>query len=124
MPIAYLYFDDYCYLCSNTIRFLALLDRQKKFKFYGLNSKEKPTIIKKSSPDILSLDSIILYHDDQFYIKSKAVFQVFKILGGGFNLLMIFKFIPFKIWDKIYDFIAQHRYKLFGKRKSCYLPKN
>ncbi len=119
----FIYFDDYCYLCSNTIRLLNAFDRKKKLKYYGLSSKENQTILQNAPAYILNSDSIIVYYNEQYFIKSEAIFAILKILGGLFLVFYIFKIFPTKYLDKIYDFIALNRYRLFGKRKSCYLPK-
>lgn len=100
------------------------LDRHQKLKLYGLSSEESQKILIEAPPEILALDSIILYQKKKIYVKSEAIFQIFKILGGGFQVFLAFKIIPIRFWDKIYDFIARIRYRIFGKRKSCYLPKN
>ncbi len=117
-----IYFDDYCYLCSNTIQFLNWIDKGRNLQFSGLNSEEKAELFIQATPKILNSDSIIVYRNHQYYIKSAAIFQILRSLGGLFYLFRIFEIIPIKFLDLIYDQIARHRYKVFGKRKSCYIP--
>ena len=85
------YFDDYCYLCSNTIRFLYWIDRGRKLQYLGLNSEEKAELFMKASPNILNSDSIIVYQNHQFFIKSGAIFQIARALGGFFKIFLILK---------------------------------
>lgn len=35
---------------------------------------------------------------------------------------MLFKIVPQKLRDSLYDFIARHRYQWFGKKDVCRLP--
>jgi predicted DCC family thiol-disulfide oxidoreductase YuxK len=92
-------------------------------KYYGLTSNESQTILQNAPAYILNSDSIIVYYNKQYFIKSEAIFAIIKSLGGLFLVFNIFKIFPTKYLDKIYDFIALNRYRLFGKRTSCYLPK-
>ncbi len=119
----FIYFDDYCYLCSNTIRILGVMDWKKKLEFCGLNSENGKSLLAAAPAHILNSDSIIVKHEEAFYSKSKAIFKIFQSLGGGFQIFLIFRIIPAKHLDKVYDSVARIRYRIFGKRKSCYLPK-
>ncbi len=118
----FIYFDDYCYLCSNTIRILNAFDHQKKLKYYGLSLEETELFLQKAPAYILNSDSIVVYQNEHFFIKSEAIFTITKSLGGLFRVVEIFRIIPKKYLDKFYDLIARNRYRLFGKRKNCYLP--
>jgi len=114
------YFDDYCYLCSNTIRLLNHLNKGGKLIFIGLSND----ILEQIPKNLLGIDSIIVFQNGQYSVKSSAIFQIIKSLGGFLKIFLIFKIIPVKYLDKLYDLIARSRYRMFGKRKSCYLPKN
>lgn len=124
MIITKIYFDDYCYLCSNTIRILNALDRNKKLKYYGLNSEVAKSLIEDAPKNILNSDSIIVFYDGEYFIKSRAIFRILKSLGGVLRVFEVFKIIPTKYLDKLYDLVAHFRYRIFGKRKSCYRPNN
>ncbi|PKP35809.1 MAG: thiol-disulfide oxidoreductase [Bacteroidetes bacterium HGW-Bacteroidetes-17] len=113
------YFDDYCYLCSNTIQLLNWLDKGDKLMFIGLSNGISEQIPK----DLLTIDSIIVFHNGQYSVKSGAIFHIIECLGGFLKIFFIFKIIPNKQLDQLYDLIARSRYRMFGKRKSCYVPK-
>ncbi len=109
------FFDDHCYLCSSSVRFLLKADRGKKLLFSGLeNPKFKiPKAFENS-------DSIIVLKKEQWYDRSNAVEEILRSLGGIFVLFRIFNLIP-KSWkDRLYDKIAMNRYVWFGKRNFCY----
>lgn len=113
------YFDDYCYLCSNTIQLLNWLDKGDKLTFIGLSNGISEQIPK----ELLSIDSIIVFYNGQYSVKSGAIFQIIDCLGGFLKIFFILKLIPVKHLNKLYDLIARSRYRIFGKRKSCYFPK-
>ncbi len=114
-------FDGYCHLCSRFIRFILKFDRKKSFLFAPLGScggrywKEKWRIP-------ASVDSIILVTNETFHIKSDAVLEIAGCLGGFFNLLLVFRIVPKRWRDGIYDLVAENRFRWFGKRENCMLP--
>lgn len=68
-------------------------------------------------------ESVIFLSDEKIYRKSNAIIKVIKTLGGAYKLVGIFYILPESIRDFIYDLIAKYRYKIFGKRVNCHLPK-
>jgi predicted DCC family thiol-disulfide oxidoreductase YuxK len=63
--------------------------------------------------------SLVLLEDDEFYDKSTAALRIGKKLRAPWNFLYFFIIIPKAIRDSVYNFIANNRYKWFGKRDSC-----
>jgi len=57
--------------------------------------------------------------EGQFYLRSSAVFHILKDIGGAWKILFVFIIIPPFIRNFIYRFIANNRYRLFGKNDSC-----
>ncbi len=56
------------------------------------------------------------------FVKSTAIIEMFLQLGGIWKLFGVFKIFPTAIRDIIYDYIAGHRFKIFGKREQCRMP--
>ncbi len=114
-------FDGYCHLCSRTVQVILKFDKKRKFVFAPLSSttgihfKEKYHITKQT-------DSVILIKANVCNIKSEAVLEIADSLGGLFKLLLIFRIIPRKWRDKLYDCVARNRFRWFGKRSSCLMP--
>jgi len=117
-----LLFDGYCLLCSRLVRIILYFDRKQKFLFSPL-SGETGECWKKRLHIPEHLDSIILIEENNFFSKSDAVLMICKKLGGVFYLLLIFRLLPQRVRDKLYDWIARNRKNWFGKSKTCMLPK-
>jgi predicted DCC family thiol-disulfide oxidoreductase YuxK len=116
-------FDGLCNLCDASVQFLIKKDTKDVFRFVSLQSKLGKELLSKLPIAIQQMDSIILYESEAlFYYKSKAIFQIIKSLGGLFNLLLIFKLLPYSICDVFYDYIAKNRYQWFGKKEQCLVP--
>lgn len=72
--------------------------------------------------DPKKIDSIVCIQGNSVFIKSKAVLQVFRFMKFPWNILRAFQIVPRFIADPIYDFVAGHRYRWFGKRDTCWIP--
>ena len=68
------------------------------------------------------VDSIVLIKNDVIYLKSAAVLEILKDLPIGWRVLRIGIILPRGIRDWLYDFIAKHRYRIFGKKDECAIP--
>ncbi len=116
-----IFFDGVCNLCNGTVRFIIKLDRKRHFRFSSLQSDFAKHTLEPLGIDTTNPDTIILLEDNKIYQKSEAVFRITRQLSR-INFLFPFKFLPKKINDGIYDFIAKNRYIIFGKKEECPLP--
>lgn len=119
-----IYFDGVCYLCNSLVNFLLKIDKDNRLKFSPLQSNFAERELKNSKINLKEIDSIILQVDSKFFIKSDAVIKIIKELRWYWRIFLIAKIFPLKLRDKLYDFIADHRYKWFGKKDSCMIPTN
>jgi len=118
-----LLFDGVCNLCNGFVKFILKNELYKEVHFASLQSEIGVEQLKRF--DLLysdQIDSIVLIKKNVAYIKSDAIIEVSKILKSPYRYLSIFKFLPKKLRNSIYDFIAANRYWLFGKEESCWLP--
>ena len=56
------------------------------------------------------------------YIKSEAVFKIFKHVKFPFNILSLFSIFPTMFTDFFYEIFAKYRYTIFGKSSHCLIP--
>lgn len=114
------FFDGYCGLCNGFVDFVMARDHKKTFRFATLQGATAARLL--SPEDVKNLDSVVVYVAPHKYRKSRAVLQVFSDLGGGWQWLTLFGFLPTPFLDFMYDIVARNRYSWFGKRDSCRLP--
>lgn len=119
-----IYFDGVCYLCNSLVNFLLKIDKDNRLKFSPLQSNFAERELKNSDINLEEIDSIILQVGSKFFIKSDAVIKIIKEMRWYWQGLLVIKILPKNIRDKLYDFIADHRYKWFGKKDSCMIPTN
>jgi predicted DCC family thiol-disulfide oxidoreductase YuxK len=115
-------FDGVCNLCCGSVQFIIKHDKKKLFRFASLQSHFAKEILHPVSQQQKNIDSIILLQNGKFYFQSTAVLKIAKQLNGLFPLFYCLMIIPKFIRDGAYSFIANHRYKWFGKRNECWLP--
>lgn len=117
MPENIIYYDGVCNLCSSSVRFILMIDKNEIFDFKPLQQADLNEELRSQIPR--NIDSIILLNGENVLVKSDAIIKIFEKLGGFWYYLSYLKYLPKSIRDKIYDFIAENRYKLFGKKDSC-----
>jgi len=112
-------FDGWCNLCGRTIRFIQKYDRSHQLSFIPIQSEKGQELIESFQLDPIETDSVIYFEKDISYIKSEAFFRIANNLGGFFKMMTVFRILPKKFSDWIYDLIAKNRYNWFGKKEVC-----
>lgn len=67
-------------------------------------------------------ETLIVVRDDAALRDSDAVLAIWSGLGWPWRALGIFRLVPRFLRDGLYRAIARNRYRLFGKRDTCWLP--
>jgi len=115
-------FDGVCNLCSRSVQFILKRDRRNHFRFASLQSPLGQSLLQSSGLAAEHLDSFVLLEDNKVYTRSSGALRVCRKLGGAWPLLYVLMIIPRPLRDGIYNWVARHRYKWFGKKESCWLP--
>jgi predicted DCC family thiol-disulfide oxidoreductase YuxK len=116
-------FDGVCNLCNGAVQFIIKHDKKDTFRFVALQSEIGIEICNYIGVDRSEIDSIILYNPSvAYYYKSSAVIEIAEELGGIYSLVSVFKILPEKLRNYIYDYVAKNRYKWYGKKDSCMIP--
>lgn len=115
-----IFFDGVCSLCNYWIDFLIKRDKNNRFLFAPLQGQ---TAQQKLSPqELASLSTIIYYNNGKTFYKSRAILKLLYDLGGFWKMTWGLQVIPRFISDSVYNWIANHRYKWFGKKETCRIP--
>lgn len=115
-------FDGVCNLCNSSVFFVIKHDPKKQFRFASLQGDYGQQVLKKFHLPPNSLNSFILIKENQIYTRSTGALKVAKQLSGFWPLLYVFIIVPVFIRNAVYQFIANNRYKWFGKKESCMVP--
>ena len=116
-------FDGVCNLCNSSINYVIKHDKNNVFMFAPLQGETGKAIVKQFNLDQSETDSILLYSsDNRLSIKSTAALSIAKKLGFPRNLLTVFFIVPTFIRHWVYDYVANNRYKWYGKKDACMIP--
>jgi predicted DCC family thiol-disulfide oxidoreductase YuxK len=118
------YFDGLCALCDGFVRFVVQRDRSRQFTFAPLQGTTARSNLKNEIPPG-PLSTIILEIPGSrrvLRVKSDAALAIIIGLGGLWKLAALLRVFPRPFRDLVYDFIARHRYRWFGRREACRLP--
>ncbi|OYR51618.1 thiol-disulfide oxidoreductase DCC [Halorubrum sp. Ea1] len=115
-------FDGVCNLCSGFVQFILPRDDEGKYRFASLQSDVGQALLAEHDLPRDELDSVVLIQDGESYVKSAAILRIATGLGGFYRLLSPFRYLPRSVRDRLYDFVADHRYRWFGKKDRCMMP--
>ena len=115
-------FDGVCNLCSGFVQFIFPRDPEGRYRFASLQSDVGRALLSEHDLPTDELDSIVLIEDGECYVKSAAVIRIAAGLGGRYRLFAPFRYLPAAVRDRVYDFVADHRYRWFGKKDRCTVP--
>jgi len=111
------FFDGVCNLCNGTVDFLLRHHRDQFLMFAPLQGVSAKNVLKSNS-----LASIVYYEQGLIYERSDAALKLCEGLALPWRIFLVFKLVPKAIRDKVYDFIAINRYRIFGKNETCRIP--
>lgn len=117
----YVFYDGDCGFCNHWVQWILKNDKKDFFLFAALQSEFGQRFLKERNLENKNFNTIYLWKPNSFYlVKSEAILQIAKIIGGKYALLANFKIFPTFFSDIIYNQIAKRRLKLAGK--NCLLP--
>jgi predicted DCC family thiol-disulfide oxidoreductase YuxK len=104
------------------VNFVIKRDTKDRFRFAVLQSEKAKELTSSFIIDASKLDTFVLIEGEKFFTKSTAALMICKKLNGPIKILSLFIILPKIFRDFIYDLVAKHRYKFFGKKESCRIP--
>lgn len=117
-----LLFDGVCNLCNGIVQFIIERDPDAHIKFAPLQSPVAVQLL-AGHPNRANLpDTVVLVEDGQLYVRSTAALRAARHLRFPWFLARVFLIVPRPLRDRVYDWVARHRYGWFGKRDTCMVP--
>ncbi len=117
-------FDGLCHLCSGSMAWIARRV-DARVRFVPVQSDEGAEALKAVGLNALDPESFLVVKDGQCLQKSTAVIAALNVVGGGWKMAaLLLGMLPRSIADRIYDWVAANRYKWFGKRATCFVPRS
>jgi predicted DCC family thiol-disulfide oxidoreductase YuxK len=114
-------FDGVCVFCSRWIRFVALRDIDKRFRFTPIQSAYGTRLAQTFGIDPDDPDTNAVIHGGRAHLKSDAALTVLSNLPGWGWTRTLF-LVPKPLRDVVYGLVARNRYRIFGKYDACFVP--
>lgn len=115
-------FDGTCKLCNGWARFVIARDHRHRIRLATAQSAHGQALLGWAGLPQSDFKTIVLITDDQVYIRSQAMFEIFARLSWAWRWLALGRVIPAALRDWVYDRIAQNRYRWFGRYDASRTP--
>jgi predicted DCC family thiol-disulfide oxidoreductase YuxK len=123
LPQPVYFFDGHCVLCSGFVQFCLEHDGDGVLLFASAQSSLGTHVVSALGLPASTLDrTILLVEDGRVFCQSTAVLHALQHLRGWPRLLAPLRWVPRFIRDPLYDLVARHRYRWFGRRAACFVP--
>ena len=114
-------FDGDCVLCSASARFVLRRDRSKRVRLAPAQSPLGLALYRHYGLDPATFETNILLVDGVAWFKSDAAIRIAQLLGLPWSLASLAALAPRSLRNGLYDMLARNRFRLFGRRRVCYL---
>ncbi len=114
-------FDAECVLCSSNAQFVLRHDRLGHFRLAAMQGEVGAALGASHGIDPADPVSILVIEAEHVYRDSDAVLRICQALDFPWHLMALFRIVPRCVRDPAYRWIARNRYRLFGKRDTCWI---
>ncbi len=116
-------FDAECVLCSANAQFILTHDRKQEFRLASMQGEAGAAMFRAHGMDPKDPDTILLIEGDKVLRDSDAVLGIYTRLGWPWRIAGLAKLLPRSLRDPVYRWVARNRYRIFGKREACWVPR-
>jgi len=115
-------FDAECLLCSANAQFVLNHDRLGRFLLASMQGETGSALYRRFGIDPADPDTLIVVEGNRVQRDSDAILAIWAGLGWPWRAATIFHLVPRALRDSVYRWVARNRYRLFGRRDTCWLP--
>jgi predicted DCC family thiol-disulfide oxidoreductase YuxK len=114
-------YDGVCVFCSRWVRFVAVRDRDRRFRFTAIQSDYGRRLAQAFRINPEDPDTNAVVHGGVATFKSDAALTVLSHLPG-WRWTRVVRLVPQSLRDAVYNLVARNRYRIFGKYDACFIP--
>jgi predicted DCC family thiol-disulfide oxidoreductase YuxK len=115
-------FDGVCNLCNGFVQFVIAHDPAARFQFAALQSDSARRLLARLDGLGGIPDSVVLVESGRVYTRSSAALRIARGLPFPWSLARALIVVPRPLRDWVYDRVARHRYRWFGRKNVCMMP--
>ncbi|TGD97014.1 thiol-disulfide oxidoreductase DCC family protein [Methylobacterium nonmethylotrophicum] len=114
-------FDAECVLCSANARFVLERDHAARFRLAAMQGEVGRSLYRRHGMDPSDPATLLVVEGDRMRRDSDAILHIYATLGFPWSLARVFRIVPAALRDPVYRFVARNRYRLFGRRATCWI---
>jgi predicted DCC family thiol-disulfide oxidoreductase YuxK len=103
-----LLFDNHCGVCHWLVRFIIRHDTRRRFRFAALGSPVGVALCRPLRGNQLA-DTVVLVCDNRLFVRSDAVIETLRLIGGPWRALAVVAVFPKRWRDVWYDMFSARR---------------
>ena len=115
-------YDGECGLCDRSVQFILGHDAEGLFRYATLQGEAGRKYLERAGLPADYRGSVILVDDAGVHTHSTAALRILRRLDGPASWMAAGRFVPRPVRDGVYNFIARHRFRWFGRADACRLP--
>lgn len=115
-------FDALCVLCPVHAQFVLKHDRRGHFRLASMQGDVGTSLYRRFGIDPAQPETLIVVAGETALRDSDAVLAIWSGIGWPWRALAVFRWIPRIARDPLYRMVARNRYRLFGVRRTCWIP--
>ncbi len=112
-------FDGDCVLCSRSMRMLVKLDKARRFHLTPAQGDLGRSLYRACDLSTDNFATYLVVADNRVFERSTAIVAIAKRLAWPWKAGAALIIVPRPIRDALYDLVARHRYRIFGRRDAC-----
>lgn len=115
-------FDALCVLCSANAQFILRFDKRGHFRLASMQGDVGAALFRRCGINPEKPETLVIVQGDKIIRDSDAVLAIYDGLGGAWRALTLFRIVPRFLRDRLYRLVARNRYRIFGRRETCWVP--
>lgn len=115
-------FDAMCVLCSANAQFVLRHDHRGLFRLASMQNDVGRELYSQFGIDPDDPETLIVVQGNKALRDTDAIFAIWSGLGWPWRALTALRLVPRPIRNPLYRLIARNRYRMFGRRQTCWLP--
>ncbi len=116
-------FDGHCVFCSVWARFVLRVDRKGRYRLLPAQTTLGHALYAHYGLDTANYETNILLKDGVAYFKADGSIRMAQGLGFPWSMATVFRLLPVRARNALYDLVARNRLRIFGRSDMCYAPK-
>lgn len=116
------FFDGDCVLCSRFFHFLVKRDHRQRLLFSTVQSDVGQTVLAALGQTSDAPETMVTLRDGKAYQHAQAVAAALETLGGRWRAAALIGILPDRVTRGAYRLLAKRRYRIWGRRETCFVP--